>query len=488
MLTTVLVANRGEIAARIVRTCAELGIRSVAVFSDADAKALQVRLADDAVRLPGVTARETYLDADRILAAAASSGVDAVHPGYGFLSESPSFAAAVESAGLTFVGPSAEVIEALGDKVSARELATAEGVPVIPGIDLAGDEVECLRRFGDDHGWPLLIKPTRGGGGVGMRAVTSRHDLAAAVEATRAEAYTAFGDRGVYAERYLTSPRHIEVQVLGDRHGRIVALGDRDCSVQRRHQKLVEEAPALGLDAALRDGLVDASRRLARRVGYVGAGTVEFLVQDGTFYFLEMNTRIQVEHTVTEAVFGVDLVREQLLVAGGEPLSIGGDPEPRGHAIECRINGEDPARGFLPAPGTVERLTVPWRHGVRLDTGYEAGDEVPAHYDSLLAKLIVWGPTREIALRRVRGVLADVEIGGIASTLPALSAIVGHPDFVAGGVSTRARGDREHRSPGAPPARPLTGPPPIRAPPGSPSPLPAAATRYAVRCAQPSPR
>jgi acetyl-CoA/propionyl-CoA carboxylase biotin carboxyl carrier protein len=428
MLTTVLVANRGEIAARIVRTCAELGIRSVAVYSDADAKSLHVRLADDAVRLPGVTARETYLDAERIVAAAMSSGADAVHPGYGFLSENASFAAAVESAGLTFVGPSAEVIATLGDKVSARASATAEGVPVVPGIDLGDGDPGGLRRFGGEHGWPVLIKPARGGGGVGMRVVAAPHDvatgveIAAALEAARAEAGAAFGDRTVYAERYLSSARHIEVQVVGDRHGRLVALGDRDCSVQRRHQKLVEEAPAPGLDAALREAMADAALRVARRVGYVGAGTVEFLVQDGAFYFLEMNTRIQVEHPVTEAVLGVDLLREQLLVAGGEPLSIDAESAPRGHAIESRINAEDPARGFLPAPGTLERLSMPWR---------------PGHYDSLLAKLIVWGPTREIALHRLREVLGGTVVEGIASTLPALCVVAAHRDFAAGGVSTR---------------------------------------------------
>ena len=437
MLTTVLVANRGEIAARIIRTCAELGIRSVAVFSDADAKSLHVRLADDAVRLPGVSARETYLDADQILAAATASEADGVHPGYGFLSESASFAAAVEAAGLTFVGPSAEVIAAMGDKVSARALAVAEEVPVVPGVQLSDRAGSDLGSFGDEHGWPLLIKPARGGGGVGMRVVASRRDVADALAAARAEAAAAFGDSAVYAERYLTGPRHIEVQVLGDRYGRIIALGERDCSVQRRHQKLVEESPAPGLDAELREAMVAAALRLARRVGYVGAGTVEFLVQDGCFHFLEMNTRIQVEHPVTEAVLGVDLIREQLLIAGGEPLSPAADLTPRGHAIECRINAEDPARGFLPAPGTIEGLRLLPRPGVRLDTGYEAGDEVPAHYDSLLAKLIVWGPTRAIAVRRLRGVLADLAIDGLPTTLPALAAVAGHPDFVAGGVPTR---------------------------------------------------
>jgi acetyl-CoA/propionyl-CoA carboxylase biotin carboxyl carrier protein len=437
MLTKVLVANRAEIAVRVVRTCAELGIASVAVHSDPDEKAMHVRLADEAIRLPGSTPAETYLNAERLLAAALASGADAVHPGYGFLSESAAFAERVEGAGLTFIGPPPAAIAALGDKVAARALAQASGVPVIPGIESDELTVDHVCGLGEASGWPVVVKAARGGGGRGMRVVRSAADAEAALASARAEARAAFGNGTLYAERYLERPRHIEVQVFADTHGQVVWWGDRDCSVQRRHQKLVEEAPAPGLDASLRAEMGGAATRLARQVGYRGAGTVEFLVEDGRFFFLEMNTRIQVEHPVTEAVLGLDLVREQLLVAGGAPLSLPvSGPPPRGHAVECRLNAEDPARAFVPTPGTLRELTVPLHPGVRLDAGYEAGDEIPPHYDSLLAKVVTWGATREIAVRRMRAVLADTRIDGVATTVPAAAAVVGHPDFIAGGVST----------------------------------------------------
>lgn len=420
----VLIANRGEIAVRIARTCAELGIASVAVHSDADAGALHVRCADDVVGLPGISAAETYLDAEAIVAAAVRAGADAVHPGYGFLAEDPRFAGLVEDAGLVFVGPSSAAIGLLGDKVSARGLAVAAGIPVIPGLD--GCDAAGVRAFGAAHGWPVVVKATNGGGGRGMRIIRTADDAANAIAAAAAEARAAFGDGSVYAERYLDRPRHIEVQVLADRHGTVVALGDRDCSVQHRHQKLMEEAPAPGLDDRLRTGMADAAVALAREAGYTGAGTVEFLVQDGWFGFLECNTRIQVEHPVTEAVLGIDLVREQLRVAAGETVQEPGAA--RGHAFEARVNAE--------GAGTLRGLSVPMRPGVRVDAGYEPGDEVPAHYDALLAKVIVWGPTRPIALHRLREVLDGADVEGVGSNLAALGAAAGHPGLSSGAVST----------------------------------------------------
>lgn len=439
MLQKVLVANRGEIAVRIFRTCAELGIATVAVFSDPDAGALHVRLADEAIALPGSSADKTYLDAGLIVAAALSAGADAVHPGYGFLSEDADFADRVGAAGLTYVGPPSGVVAALGDKVSARALAVAAGVPVLPAVatGIAGDllDAPAVTELGGQYGWPVLVKAAHGGGGRGMRRVAGPSEVAAALAGAGSEAQAAFGDGTVYAERFLTAPRHIEVQLLADSHGRVAALGDRDCSVQRRHQKLVEEAPAPGLDHDLRTALADAAVRLARSAGYRGAGTVEFLVQDGQFHFLEMNTRIQVEHPVTEAVLGIDLVREQLLIAGGAALTPP-DGQPRGHAIECRIVAEDPTRDFLPVPGRLDVLRVPLLPGVRLDSGYEAGDVVPPDYDGLVAKLVVWGPDRDSALRRARAALAGITVAGIPTTLSAAAAVLAHPDFAAGGVST----------------------------------------------------
>jgi acetyl-CoA/propionyl-CoA carboxylase biotin carboxyl carrier protein len=437
MFRRVLIAGRGEIAARIVRACSELGVRSIVVFSDADESARHVRLADEAVRLPGSSPADTYLNAERIVEAAVSTRADAVHPGYGFLSENADFARRVRRAGCTFVGPSADTIAALADKVAARALATRAGVPVIPGLhgELTDDD---LRTLGERHGWPLLLKAAHGGGGRGLRVLRSPGELAGVVEQLRASAGTAFGDDTVYAERYLERARHLEVQLLADRHGTTVSLGDRDCSVQRRHQKLLEEAPAPGLSDGLRAGLADAARRLAAHTGYTGVGTVEFLVEGENFYFLEMNTRLQVEHTVTEEVFGLDLVHEQLRVAAGEPIGEAAlRAVPRGHAFECRLNAEDPDDGFRPTPGRIEELRAPLGPGVRLDTGYESGDEVPPFYDSLIAKLIVWAPTREAAVARLSTALGELRLNGLPTTADILAAVARDGAFRRGGVGTR---------------------------------------------------
>ncbi len=430
MLSKVLVANRGEIAVRVLRSCRELGIATVAVYTEPDAAALHVRLADEAVAVAG------YLDAAAIVDGCARTGADVVHPGYGFLAESADLAWRCEQAGVTFVGPAAETLAELGDKVRARALAHRTGVPVIPATPAVGS-VDDLLRFGAEQGWPVAVKAVHGGGGRGLRVVSDPSDAAAALDAARSEAASAFGDGAVYLERYLPAPRHIEVQVFADRHGSAVWLGDRDCSVQRRHQKLVEEAPAPGLPAALRREMGEAALRLTRAAGHVGAATVEFLVTGGEFRFLEANPRIQVEHPVTEQVLGIDLVREQLLVAGGAALSWPeSGPEPRGHAVQCRLTAEDP-RSLLPTPGAIDELTVPWRVGLRFDAGYETGDEVGPQYDSLLGKLIAWAPTRELALRRLADALAATTIRGVSTTATLLRAVLRHPDVVAGGVSTR---------------------------------------------------
>jgi acetyl-CoA/propionyl-CoA carboxylase biotin carboxyl carrier protein len=437
LLHKVLVATRGEIAVRVVRTCRELNIGCAVVHSDADALAMHARVADETVRLPGRRAAETYLNVDAIVGAAREVGADAIHPGYGFLSESPEFAAAVERAGMSLVGPPASAMAALADKIRARAIAAEAGLPVLPSIVSSALSAEELRSFGAATGWPVVVKASRGGGGRGMRVIAHPDAAAEALDSARAEARAAAGDDTVYAEKYVKSPRHIEVQVLADSAGRIVTLGDRDCSVQRRHQKLVEEAPAPLLSPRLRSAIAESAIALARQVGYTGAGTVEYLVDGEEFFFLEMNTRIQVEHPVTELVFGVDIVREQLLIAGGLP-SVANDaaPGPRGHAIEARINAEDPLAGFLPAPGTIRALMVPQLPGVRFDAGYEPGDEVSGHFDSLIGKLMVWAPTREIAVRRLRDVIAATVIEGIPTVLPAVAAVLDHPDF-SGPVSTQ---------------------------------------------------
>ncbi|MFY9635134.1 acetyl-CoA carboxylase biotin carboxylase subunit [Pseudarthrobacter sp. BIM B-2242] len=430
MFTKILIANRGEISVRVSRSCRAMGIESVAVYSAADAGSLHVRVADAAINLGDGPASENYLNIPKIIAAALESGAQAIHPGYGFLSENPEFAEAVAAAGLTFIGPSPHAITTMGGKVAARDVAIRVQVPLAPGTDGAIASAAEVEAFGAEHGYPVLVKASAGGGGRGMRRIDSEPQAREAFDAAVREATAAFGNGEVYLERYLTHARHVEVQVFADTHGNAVYVGDRDCSVQRRHQKLIEESPAPGLSDALRAAMGESAVRLAREVGYVGAGTVEFLVEDEKFYFLEMNTRIQVEHPVTEMVHGVDLIAEQIRVAAGEKLSILNNLKPQGAAIEARINAEDVAEGrFLPAPGPVQVLNAPDGEGLRFDAGYESGDTVLPFYDSLIGKLIAYGPDRATAMKRLLDGLDRLQVEGVPTTAPAAKIIVSHPDF-----------------------------------------------------------
>lgn len=431
-LKKVLIANRGEIAVRVARACAEAGIASVAVYADGDRDALHVRVADDAYWLDGITAGETYLDVDKLISVARRSGADAVHPGYGFLSESARFAQAVIDAGLTWIGPSPAAIEALGDKVSARHVAAKVRAPLAVGT-AEPVTVGGVEEFAERHGLPVVIKAAFGGGGRGLKVVHRRQDIAEQFELAVREATANFGRGECFVEQYLDRPRHIETQCLADSHNNVVVVSTRDCSLQRRHQKLVEEAPAPYLSKAQHDELVRASVAIMKEVGYVGAGTCEFLLTaDGDISFLEVNTRLQVEHPVSEEVAGIDLVREQLRIAAGEELGYS-SVEPRGHAIEFRLNAEDPARDFQPTPGVINQLRLPGGPGVRLDFGYEAGDAVPAVFDSMLGKLIVWGADRAQALQRARRALAEVKVVGVPTTLAFHKALLEEPDFIAAG-------------------------------------------------------
>ena len=439
MLRAVLIANRGEIARRIIRACRRAGVATVAVYSEADRDALHVREADQAVLLGPAPARESYLDAERILDAARRSGADAVHPGYGFLSENWQFAEACARAGLTFVGPPAEAIHAMGDKAGARRLMAAAGVPTVPGSPGPVADVAAAQAAAAGIGFPLILKATGGGGGIGMARVERTADLAAAFGSATRRAQSAFGNAALYLERYLERPRHVEVQVFADAHGSAVHLHERECSIQRRHQKLMEESPAPGLAPAIKRGLTEAAVAGARAIGYTNAGTFEFLVDAaGGFYFIEMNTRIQVEHPVTEEVTGLDLVVEQLRVAAGERLTWRQDDiVQRGAAVECRVYAEDPDKNFLPSPGTISRLVPPAGEGIRVESGVETGSVVSVHYDPLLLKLVARGDDRDAAVARMRAALDATVVEGVRTTIPFLRRVLDHPDVRRGALHTQ---------------------------------------------------
>jgi acetyl-CoA carboxylase biotin carboxylase subunit len=437
MFSKVLVANRGEIALRVIRACQELGVRTVAVYSDADARAPHVREADEAVHVGPPPSAQSYLLGDRLIEAARRTGAEAIHPGYGFLSEREWFARAVRDAGLTFVGPPAEAIEAMGSKTAARQLAIRAGTPVVPGTTEPLRDAEEAAAIAERYAYPVLLKAAAGGGGKGMRVVRSPGEIAGALESAQREARNAFGDDAVYVEKYIEGPRHVEIQVLGDQHGTMLHLGERECSVQRRHQKMIEEAPSVAVTPELRARMGASAVAAARAAGYVNAGTCEFLLdRDGNFYFLEMNTRIQVEHPVTELVTGIDLVQWQLRIAAGERLPFAQEElTPRGWAIECRITSEDPANGFLPSTGRISYLHLPSGPGVRWDGGIEAGSEVGLYYDPMLAKLIVYARTREQAIARMHRALLELTIEGVETSRDFHLRVMEHDDFRRGDIS-----------------------------------------------------
>lgn len=433
MFDTVLIANRGEIALRVMRACKELGLRTVAVYSEADRNAWHVQYADAAYLIGPASAAQSYLNIEKIIEVAKESGAGAIHPGYGFLAENSRFANACEEAGIVFVGPPVSAMERMGGKVAARREAIAAGVPVVPGTTEPVDSPDAILELGKQFGFPLAIKAVGGGGGRGFRVVQSAAEVPAAFESARREAESGFGNPELYIEKYMPDPRHIEIQVLADTHGNVVYLGERECSVQRRHQKLIEECPSTVLTPEMREAMGTDAVALTKSVGYVSAGTMEFIFQDGEYYFLEMNTRIQVEHTVTEMVTGIDLVQSQLRVAMGEPLGFSQkDISLRGHAIECRINAEDASANFRPAFGTLHSYTEPDGFGIRIDSGVRKGDSISPHYDSMIAKLVVWAGDRQSAIARMRRALADFDLGGITSTQPFHQLALAHPAFAAG--------------------------------------------------------
>jgi acetyl-CoA carboxylase biotin carboxylase subunit len=438
MFRKVLIANRGEIALRVIRACRELGIETVAVYSEADRESLHVRFADDDVCIGPPPARDSYLKIPRIIAAAEITGADAIHPGYGFLAENAEFAETCAASNITFIGPTAEQIRVMGDKAAARRAMADVGVPIIPGTPGPVDDPDQALEFAASIGFPVIIKAAAGGGGKGMRVAKDPDDFARSFQLARSEALSAFGNGEVYVEKYLARPRHVEFQILGDKHGNVIHLGERDCSVQRRHQKLIEEAPSPAVTPELRQAMGDAAIAGAKAIDYVGAGTIEMLLDaDGSFYFMEMNTRIQVEHPVTEMITGVDLVKEQIRVAAGEPLSVLELPPLRGHVIEVRVNAEDPARNFQPSPGKITTFHPPGGPGVRLDTHVYSGYTVPPYYDSLLAKLICQGRTREEAIARLRIALDSFIIEGVTTTIPFLGRVMQNKRFIAGEVDTK---------------------------------------------------
>ncbi|HLL72050.1 MAG TPA: acetyl-CoA carboxylase biotin carboxylase subunit [Pyrinomonadaceae bacterium] len=439
MFRKILIANRGEIAVRVMRACRELDIRTVAVYSEADAAALHVRLADEAYLVGAAPSAESYLSIERIIGAARMSGAEAIHPGYGFLAENAEFARACAAAGITFIGPPPEAMELMGSKTNARRAAIAAGAPVVPGTTEALRSTDEARETAASFGYPVMLKAAAGGGGKGMRLIASDDEIASGFEAAQSEALAAFGDASVYLEKAVERPRHIEIQIFADAHGHTVHLGERECSIQRRHQKVIEECPSPINDAGLRARMGASAVEIARAANYVGAGTIEFLVSDVTrdFYFLEMNTRLQVEHPVTELVTGIDLVREQITVAAGQPLSFTQDDvEWRGHAIECRVYAEDPDNNFLPSPGRITHLHVPAGPNVRDDGGVYAGAEVSIYYDPMISKLAAWGRTRDEACERMRRALAEYTVGGIKTTLPFFREIMRDAEFIAGRLDT----------------------------------------------------
>ncbi len=438
MFNKILIANRGEIALRVIRACKELDIQTVAVYSEADRESLHVRFADDDVCIGPAPARDSYLKIPRLIAAAEITGADAIHPGYGFLAENAEFAETCTASNIAFIGPTAEQIRVMGDKAAARKAMSEVGVPVVPGTPGPVEDPDEAVEFAREIGFPVIIKAAAGGGGKGMRVANDADEFARAFQLARSEALSAFGSGDVYVEKYLARPRHVEFQILGDMHGHVIHLGERDCSVQRRHQKLVEEAPSPAVTPELRAAMGDAAIRGASAINYVGAGTIEMLLdEDGSFYFMEMNTRIQVEHPVTEMLTGVDLVKEQIRVAAGEPLSIRELPPLRGHVIEVRVNAEDPARNFQPSPGRIDVFHPPGGPGVRVDSHVYAGYTVPPYYDSLLGKLICQGRDRAEAVKRMQTALESFVLEGVTTTIPFLGRLMQNPRFQAGEVDTK---------------------------------------------------